>query len=138
MGRKLRSSLPQITTSLVAQWSYIYSYLKVFREANQKFKEPQKKHYDCCHCVCNLPEIPANTDVWMTTSDLNIPEMTVQLPRSYLIQTPTGELQRNRSQINVNPVPETQQTQPTNIIPCSLIVTRSCTGTTIISPKRLT
>ena len=137
MGRKLRSSLPQTTASLVPEWSY----LKEFREANQKFKEQQKRDYDRRHRVRSLPEIPDNTDVWITTDDLNIPGRTVRLadtPRSYLVQTPTGELRRNRSQINVNPVPETQLTQPSNAIPRSPIVTRSRTGTAIIPPKRLT
>ena len=81
MGRKLRSSLPQTTASLVPQWSY----LKEFRDADQKCKEQQKRNVDRHHRVHTLPEIPPNTDVWITTDNRNIPGRTVQLadmPRS--------------------------------------------------------
>ena len=135
MGRKLRSSLPQTKSSLVPQWSY----LREFRDANRKFKEQQKRNYDRYHRARSLPEIPDNTDVWITTGDHNIPGRTVRsagTPRSYVVRTSTGELRRNRSQINVNPsVPDDKSI---NTTPRSPIRTRSCTGTTIIPPERLT
>ena len=69
MGRRLHSSLPQTVASLVPQWSY----LKEFRVADQRFKAQQKINYDRYHRVHNLPEIPDNTDVWITTDNHNIP-----------------------------------------------------------------
>ena len=138
MGRKLRSCLPQTIESLTPQWSY----LQEFRDANEKFKDSQRRHYDHQHRVRSLPEIPDYTDVWVTTNDNNIPGRTVRMadtPRSYIVQTPTGELRRNWGQINVNPsTPETQPTRTETTEPRSAIRTRSRTGVTIVPPKRLT
>ena len=78
----------------------------LIRDANKKFKDSQKRHYDRRHRVRSLLEIPDNTDVWITSNGNNIPGKTVRMadtPRSYVVQTPTGELRRNWSQINVNP-----------------------------------
>ena len=63
MGRKLRSNIPQTTDSLVPQWSY----LQEFRAQNKEFKKCQKTDYDRRHRVQDLPAIPDNTDVWVTT-----------------------------------------------------------------------
>ena len=92
--------------------------------------------------MCSLPEIPDNTDVWIITNGNNIPGKTVRMvdtTRSYVVQTPTGELRGNQSQINVNPsTPESQPTRTETTEPRSPIRTRSCTGVTIVPPKRLT
>ena len=69
MGRNIRTTLPQTTTSLIPQWSY----LTEFKTANKKFKDQQKKHFDDSHCVRNLPDIPDNTDIWITTDGQNTP-----------------------------------------------------------------
>ena len=124
MGRRLHSSLPQTVASLVPQWSY----LKEFTVADQKFKAQQKINYDHHHRVCNLPEIPDNIDVWITTDNHNIPGKTLCLadtPRSYVIQTSTGELRRNRSQVNVRS--SVTEPQTTTNVPHSPIQTRSRT-----------
>jgi len=135
MGRKLHSCLPQTTGNLIPQWPYI----KEFKEANKKFKEEQKRDYDHCHRATSLPEIPENTDVWVTKDDQNTPGQTVRTadtPRSYIVQTPSGELQRNRSQLNINlSASETQTTVSRSRSP---IKTRSHTGTTITPPMRFT
>lgn len=133
MGRMLRSSLPQTTASLTPQWSY----LEEFRTANQKYKEQQKKNFDDRHRVHSLPEIPDNSDVWITTDNCNISGKTVHpadTPRSYIIRTPTGELRRNRSQINVNPSVPVHDLQPTITRPRSPIQTRSRTKALNIPP----
>ena len=96
MGRKIRTSLPQTTSSLIPQWDY----LTEFKTANKKFKDQQKKNFDNSHRVRNLPDIPDHTDVWITTDGQNTSAMTVrrsEAPRSYIVQTPTGEMRRNRS-----------------------------------------
>ena len=54
MGRKIRSTLPQMTDSLVPQWPY----LEEFRHANELFKDEQKANYDRRHRVRDLPGIP--------------------------------------------------------------------------------
>ena len=133
MGRKIRTSLPQTTTSLIPQWDY----LTEFKTANKKFKDQQKKSFDNSHRVRNLPDIPDNTDVWITTGQ-NTPATTVrraEAPRSYIVQTPTGEVCRNRSQLNVNPSTTTDSQPIANSR--SPVLTRSRTGTVINPPDRL-
>ena len=93
---------------------------------------------DNSHRVCNLPDIPDNTDVWITTDGQDTPGTTIrraEVPRSYIVQTPTGEVHRNRSQLNINPS-TTTDTQPiTNSR--SPVLTRSHIGTVINPPDRL-
>ena len=74
MGRKIHTSLPQTTNSLIPQWSY----LTEFKTANKKLKDKQKKNFDDSHCVHNLPDIPDNSDVWITTDGQNTPGRTVK------------------------------------------------------------
>ena len=134
MGRNIRTSLPQTTTSLIPQWDY----LTEFKTANKKFKDQQKKNFDDSHRVHNLPDIPDNTDAWITTDGQNTPGMTVrgaEAPRSYIVQAFAGEVCRNRSQLNINPS-TTTDTQPI-ANSHSPVLTRSRTGTVINPPDRL-
>ena len=67
-------------------------------------------------------------------------------PRSYVVETPTGSVERNRSQLRVIPnnadaenEADSQQTETeTEPEPPRRIMTRSRTGTTISEPERLT
>ena len=146
MGRKIRSTLPVTSSTLVPEWSY----LKEFQRANETFKQRQKTEYDRRHRVRNLPEIPDNTDVWVRPDGSPIAGRTItsaNTPRSYIVQTPTGETRRNRSQLNIQP-PTTADTPFTANVPQpdhganeqqlrSPVMTRSRTGTLIAPPNRL-
>ena len=135
MGRKIRSTLPQTVDSLVPQWAY----LQEFRQANEEFKRKQKADHDQRHRVRDLPEIPDNTAVWITTGGSHNPGRIVSsanAPRSYIVQTPSGEVRRNRNQLNVNPTPN--ETPTTTTRDRSPIRTRSRTGTATHPPNRLT
>ena len=93
MGRKIRTLLPQTTASLVPQWHY----LPQFKSANKNFKD-QQKYYDDGHRVRNLPDIPDNTNVWITTDGQNSPGRTVRradAPRSYIVQKSCAETEVN-------------------------------------------
>ena len=99
MGRNIRSTLPQTTESLVPQWPY----LSDFRQINEDFKKRQKTDYDRRHRTRELPEIPDDTEVWITTDGRQTAGRTVMTsdtPRSYIIETPSGEIRRNRSHLN--------------------------------------
>ena len=74
MGRKIRTLLPQTTASLVPQWHY----LPEFKTANKRFKDQQKNYYDVRHRVHSLPDIPDNTDVWITTNGQNSTGKTIR------------------------------------------------------------
>ena len=148
MGRNIRSTLPVPSSTLVPEWSYI----EEFRQANEKLKQQQKADYDRRHRVRDLPEIPNDTDVWVTTGGHPIPGRTIaqsDTPRSYTVQTPTGEMRRNRIQLNTAPPssndPQTTNNQPQPQVAAhttggqvrSPIMTRTRTGATITPPNRL-
>lgn len=148
MGRKLRSSIPQTNKHLIPQWPY----LKEFREANKKFKDKQKHHYDRGHRARDLSPIPDNTDVWVKSEKKPVSGRVVEpanAPRSYVVATPSGLVERNRRHLNIVPQQESQN----RIVPASEtstgssteresppspqpIMTRSRTGTTLQQPDR--
>ena len=102
MGRNIRSTLPMPTSTLVPKWPYNQE----FQRSDERFKKHQKTNYDRRHRVRDLPEIPDNTDVWITTGGEPIAGWTVttaDTPRLYIVQTPTGEMRRNRSRLNIAP-----------------------------------
>ena len=156
MGRKLRTLLPVTDKQLIPQWNY----LREFKSANQKFKDKQKEDYDRRHRTMEMPLIPEDSEVWVTSGQDAIRGRVVTstpAPRSYLIDTPSGIIRRNQQHLRVVPsLPENrstqnQQTPDTNssgnhrppVDPQtrgntrgSTILTRSRTGTAIVPPQR--
>lgn len=138
-GRRVRSSLPLLEEKLIPQWQY----LQEFRLRDKQFKQKQKQEYDRRHGVRPLPEIPADSDVWVNTDGQRTPGQVVaraDTPRSYLVETPQGQLRRNRAHLSVMPdgrqsSSNTDRQRPTQTR--SPIQTRSRTGTRIGPPERL-
>ena len=155
MGRKIRTTVPQTSRQLTPQWPY----LEEFRRLNKLHKERQKNSFDLKHGTKELPDSLDDTEVWITSPTEPIRGRVVMpagTPRSYMVQTPTGEVRRNRSQLRV--VPETdpsstmkpeenqhpelplqskQTPAETPGVPPKVIITRSKTGTKISPPDRL-
>ena len=131
-GRRLRSDIPQPKDNLIPQWPFISDLQRKDRE----FKLRQKKNFDRRHRVRPLPDIPEETDVWINThghqSQGQIRNR-ANAPRSYVIDTPTGTIRRNRSQLNIIP---DQRTPSSSMSSREPILTRSRTGTTIADPKK--
>ena len=87
--------------------------------------------------------------MWITSEDKPIPGRIVtadETPRSYVVETESGELRRNRSQIVVvpesepDPAPETEaepEQRSALTTPPRRIMTRTRTGTSILPPERL-
>ena len=63
MGRQIRSDLPQTREKLTPQWPY----LSDFRACNHEFKERQKRDFDQRHRTRELPDLPDDTAVYVTT-----------------------------------------------------------------------
>ena len=145
MARRICTAVPQSNTMLIPQWSY----LKEFKVKNAEFKKKQKEQFDSRHGAKKLPEIPDDSAVWITSEDKPIPGRIVtadETPRSYVVETESGELNRNRSQIVVvpesepDPAPETEaepEQQLALTTPPRRIMTRTRTGTSILPPERL-
>ena len=143
MGRKIRSTVPQVKSLLIPQWSYIPEFPE-FRKRNAEFKQKQKAQFDRQHRVLEQDVIPDGTDGWITSESKTIPVTVVttgENPRSYIVETPTGQVQSNRSHLNVAPKPnsETSEAQSSSNVstPPKMIMTRSKTGTTVNPPDRL-
>ena len=98
MGRQLRTWIPLADSKLVPQWKY----LSEFKISDREYREKQKADFDKHHRTQELPEIPENTRVWIETDNGRTAGRVIspaETPRSYVIETPTGQPQRNRHQI---------------------------------------
>ena len=137
MGRKIRSTLPEVPQNLLPQWQY----LEAFREADKAHKEKQKQCYDKSHRAHSLPEIPNDEAVWVNTDsqqELGRTVSTSSTPRSYLVEVPSGTVRRNRQ--HLIPVPQSDnlsQSSESQDFRQSPIQTRSRTGTRIHPPDKL-
>lgn len=140
MGRRLRTSVPQTDKMLVPPWPY----LKRFRELDLKQKQKQKENFDLRHRTKDLPPMSEDTETWVTTESEPVSGRVISTagrPRSYVVETPSGRIERNRSQLTIVPRENSENSgtshQPdVDIETPSRIMTRSRTGTAINPPDR--
>ena len=100
MGRRMRTTIPQAKELLTPKWPY----LAKFCEDNKMFKESQR-NFDRRHGVKDHGDL-YDDEVWITSEIQPIRVCVVSRatnPRSYVVETPTGELQRNSTHLNVIP-----------------------------------
>ena len=152
MGRQIRTTVPQASKYLIPQWTY----LPEFRQKNAEYKGKQKANFDLHHHAREASEIPGQVEVWVNTGSEPVRGTVTaptEQPRSYMVNTPSGELRRNRSQLNIVP-PGTPRSTPNLSAPTSpdppdsvssptpphsppRIMTRSRTGTEVAMPDYL-
>ena len=153
MDQKLRTLLPLTDKQLIPQWNY----LSEFKSANQQFKHKQMKNYDGRHHATEIPLIPDDSKVWVTSGQEATRGRIVSLaptPRSYLVETPSGLIRRNQQHLRTFPEvsnTESQQTpavsstedhqlpatpQTRGVTRSSSIMTWSQTGIAIVPPLR--
>ena len=102
MGHHLQTLVPQTDELLIPQCVY----LDHFQKRNRIEKATQIKHYNAAHGVRALPYVPDNTPVWITTEGGPVEGTVVSQadrPRSYVVETPTRRVERNRYHIRVKP-----------------------------------
>ena len=135
MGRRVRANIPVLNHQLKPEWKF----LDKFRQNNQAFKDRQKRDYDRQHGVKTLPPISEDSSVWITSGDQPVAGRVVlpaDTPRSYIVETPSGQVRQNRQ--HLNQMPESQDPQGQIELPTrDPIMTRSRTGTTVTPPNRL-
>lgn len=135
MGRRVRTDVPQVTSQFVPDWPY----LQKFKAAEMEYKRKQKEQYDRRKRVRTLPLLESGTSVWVNTQDRQVQGTvthTANTPRSYYVDTPTGQVRRNRRDLRPRPAEQSitqEEPDPTNIV-----MTRSRTGVGIRPPDRLT
>ena len=95
MGRMNRTNLPQISEHLVPEWDF----LETFQGKHQQYKDKQKR---------KRSEIPIGTEVWVSSGGNDRLRGKVassaDTPRSYIVETPSGEVRRTRG--HLVPVPK--------------------------------
>jgi len=98
MGRLVQTCVPIADSKLIPQWTYI-----VKSDATYKLKQD---NFDKRCRTKNLPVIPDDTPVWVDPDHDLVSGKVVtsaETPRSYLVETSTGQIQRNRVQLRVIP-----------------------------------
>ena len=119
MGRKLRTTVPVVPSSLDPQWSHFQE----ARKAQCESKQRQKKAFDKRHRVVDLRPLKPGEHVWV--KDMNRrgtvkTHMTVP-PRSYVVKTQHGDVRHNRRHLNPTPVAQTYDALPTDVdVPINL------------------
>ena len=94
-----------------------------FKECNKKFEQLQKSNYDSRHGVHQLPSIPDDSEVWVTTERGQTPDQVVSrvdTPQSYMVQMDNGTVRRNRHHLAVvsnTPVTQHQEWNTTVALP---------------------
>ena len=111
MGTHLRANIPITSDQLIPEWTF----LPQFRDNNRTFKDRQKQHYDRRHRAQALTPIPEDSDVGITSDDQPISGRVISqasIPRSYVVETATGPVRRNRQHLNICLMVTNQTTKP--------------------------
>lgn len=100
MGRKIRTRTPTLPSNLDLCWPY----LAQVRENDASLKDRQKRDFDRRHC-----KNPTRTSSWRArlvarqNSRRDRGGQSWPPPRSYTVETPKGQLRRNRRHLNCLP-----------------------------------
>ena len=108
MGRKIRNSVPTFHTKLNPQWPDLDKVQA--REAASKMK--QQSTFNSRHKAIPLTPLEPGTEVHHV-KDLKRPGIVVkpaETPRSYVVETPTSTVRRNRA--HLIPMPDLTKQQP--------------------------
>ena len=100
MARKIRTQVPIVPAHLIPSWQ--------FREKDASPKARQKKNFDKRHFAKNLSDLSPGERVWLPDRRVEGTVLDkVGTPRSYAVETPNGELRRNRRRLN--PLPDSPE-----------------------------
>ncbi|KAJ8356744.1 hypothetical protein SKAU_G00195380 [Synaphobranchus kaupii] len=105
MGRQLRTTIPQLPTSLLPHWPNIGG----FRQSEKRTKENQQRNYNRRHRALPLPPLQAGQNVWLPREKIQGTLMQpATTPRSYIIQTDEGQVRRNHTHMRTVHHPHSQ------------------------------
>ena len=139
-GRRIRSNLPSIPGSLTPKWPD----LEKFKLGEAQRKLTQKSHFDHHRNAKDLSTLLPGQQVWVADQKREaIVTSEAETPRSYVVETPTGQLRRNRSalvpfkeKVKVES-PSSPQTVDVNIVSPPDVTYRTRSGRAVIPPKKL-
>ena len=156
MCRQLRTSIPVMASTLQPRWDES----KQLRDRQENIKTRQTVDYDRYHRAQPLSTLSAGDPVWVQDAKIGVTVVgKAGTPRSYLVQTPTTCLRRNRRHlmptpnVTLEPMPtenrviedsdvvQPSQTSPsvvcTSPVPPGIVTTVRRSGRTSVPPKRL-
>ena len=97
MGRKIRTRIPTSPSNLNPCWPY----LEQFRENDATLKDRQKRDFGRHHSAKTLPELHPGERVWLPEKKVEGTVVDKADPLlSYTVETPKGQLRRNRRHLN--------------------------------------
>ena len=105
MGRRLRTNLPLMPHNLIPDWSH----LDKFYRDEKCYKERMKRDFDKRHRASPLPDLPEDTQVMVEFHNRREPGVvtgSADAPRSYVIDTSSGPVRRNRHHLVEIPPPK--------------------------------
>ena len=105
MSRKLRTTIPITSDQLPPKVPDIFT----LKKREETLKNRTKENFDRRHRVAPLSILPPGTIVWVPNQHRYGTLVSTANPRSYVIQTPTRQIRRNRR--SVNPLPFQTETQ---------------------------
>ncbi len=96
MGRKIKSTIPIVSKNLTPSLPK----MKELKVKEETYRSKQKNNYDNRHSAKKLKPLPSGAVVYITDMDCTGRVIKPsKKPRSYLIDTPTSVVRRNRVQI---------------------------------------
>ena len=110
MGRKIRTRVPTVLAQLNPSWHY----LEQFREKDASLKDRQKTNFDKRPLARNLTDHSPVERAWLPGQRV---EGTVLDKADTSVETPNGELRRNRHHLNLLPETSEAGNQGDNAVP---------------------
>ena len=108
MNRRLRSNIPIIRDLLKP----CISDLTIVKKVEKQGKNGMKENHDFRHSATDLPCLDPSGRVWLPDQMMYgkvIAQLESTTPRSYMIETPTNTIRRNRRHLNHIPDAEARE-----------------------------
>ena len=111
MSRRLRTTVPVIPELLKPKLAD----METLKEREQKYKEKMRSDFDRHHNAKELIPLAIGSQVWVPDQQQYGSIIASPNPRSYIIQTPSSQIRRNRRSLNLIPSTDTssEAMQPT-------------------------
>lgn len=117
MGGKLRTLIPVLPFPLDPGWTDMEK-LKIME---QRYRQKQKQNYDHRHRERDMVQLEPGDFVWVKDIDeRGTMKSAADIPRSYIINTARGTLQRNR--YHLSPTPTAPETLACSSEPAALLL----------------
>ena len=102
LGRKLQTGLPVYPSQLIPKWPD----LQIVRQRDEADQQQQQVDYNRRHAARHLPKLADGDRVFIRDTNMTregVVQRSTDMPRSYIVDTPSGPLRRNRRCLVKNP-----------------------------------